>query len=223
MFPCCQEVVGASLDPALVLFHFSHPICSVGPCTQRSCTAFPLLEFVPFTFWVLWLCLYHQPLLCSLVKILPAAVLPQKQSLPVPRSCTPGVLFPSLSEACKQKRKACYFTMIPPSLGRGLLLSCAVSSWGTSCSAGSKFQDRIKIFRGCNWFPADWHTAGKTGFKHAFCLDVTSHLHGAVSLKLCDLMTALGILWKFLAWMLCWFQAWGTGRLSWIITEAAEV
>lgn len=154
MFPCCQEVIGASSDPALVLFHLSHPICSVGPCTQRSRTA-SLQEFFPFTFLVLWLCQYHQPLLCSLMEILPAAVLPRSQSLPVVhRPCTPGVLFPSLSEACKHKYKFCYFSMIPPSPKHAVLLSRGISSWGASCSLGSKFQDKMKIFRGCSWFPA---------------------------------------------------------------------
>lgn len=153
--PCCQEVIGASSDPALVLFHVFHPVCSVGPRTQRSRTAFPLQEFVPFTYLVLWLCQYHQPLLCSLVEILPAAVLPQAQSLPVlPRPCTPGVLFPSLSEACKHKYKACYFSTSPPSPKSAVLPSHGVSSWGASCSTGSKFQGKMKIFRGCSWFPA---------------------------------------------------------------------
>ena len=94
------------------------------------------------------------PLLCSLVEILPAAVLPWAQNLPViPRPCTPGVLFLSLSEACKHKYKACYFSRIPPSPKRAVLPS-RVSSWGASCSTGSKFQDKMKIFRGCSWFPA---------------------------------------------------------------------
>lgn len=154
MFPCCQEVIGASSDPALVLFHLSDPVCSVGPCTQRSRTA-SLQEFVSFTSLVLWLCQYHQPLLCSLVEILPAAVLCQAQSLPVvPRPCTPGMFFPSLSEACIHKCKTCYFSKISPSPKRALLLSHGVSCWGASCSMETKFQNKIKIFRGCSCFPA---------------------------------------------------------------------
>jgi len=105
-----------------------------------------------FYFLSSWMVPVLSPLLCSLVEILPAAVLPRAQSLPVvPRPCTSGVLFPSLSEACKHKYKACYFSMIPPSLKHAVLLSHGVRSWGASCST---FQDKMKIFRGCSWFPA---------------------------------------------------------------------
>lgn len=140
MFPCCQEVISASSDPALVFSHLSHPICYVGPCTQRSHTVSPLQEFA---FLALWMCWYHHPLLCSLVEILPAAVLPGAQSLPgVPTSCTPGVLFPSLSEACKHKYKTCYFPTIPPSPKRSVLLSSGASFGVHPVLRGVSFRTR---------------------------------------------------------------------------------
>lgn len=154
------------------------------------------------------------------MEILPAAGLPRTWSLPVvPRPCPISLSLsppppPSLSPSCKHKYNTCYFSTILPSPKHAVLLSHGVSSWGTSCSTGSKFQDKMKIFGGCSWFPAVWHAAGKMRFKHALCSDVPSHQHGAVSLKLGDLMTALGILWVFLAWVLCWFPVWATGRLS---------
>lgn len=56
-----------------------------------------LQEFVPFTFLLLWPCQYRQPLLCSPMLFLQAAVLLWMQSSPViPSSCTLGVFFPSL-------------------------------------------------------------------------------------------------------------------------------
>lgn len=82
--------------------------------------------------------LYHQPLLCSLVEILPGAKL-----LPViPRPCTPGVLFQLSLKPVNTSCKACCFSAITPSPQSAVLLSHGVRSWGISVPQGVSFRTR---------------------------------------------------------------------------------
>lgn len=87
--------------------------------------------------------------------------------------CTPGVFF-LLSETYNHKYKTFYFSMIPPSPKHAVLLSRGVSFGGSLCFTGCKLQHKMKIFRGCSWFPTVWHTAGQTswGFQTCPCLPV---------------------------------------------------